>query len=309
MKTLTDTYVMRNGVKIPCVGFGTWQSPNGEVAANAVQVALETGYRHIDTAAAYQNEGSVGEGIARSGIKREDLFITTKRPGNPKGYEGCIKIFNESLKLLRTDYVDMYLGHWPIPPFGWNPTDDSWKKELQETWRAFETLYKDGKIRAIGVCNCFEEHFKAIYDTCEIKPMLNQIEFHPSYMQKEAVEYTVKEGMLVEAWSPLATGRIFEVEEMKAFAAKYNKTIAQICIRWVLQKGFLPLPKSVTPSRIIENANVFDFEISEEDMAAIDKVENCGWSGLYPGGQGDRPAYLLKEEEMKRKNAGNTFNK
>lgn len=291
MKSLTDTFCMYNGAKIPCIGFGTWQSPDGEIAINAVQKAIETGYRHIDTAAAYRNEGSVGEGIARSGIRREDLWITTKRPGSPqyRGYEGCIKIFNESLKNLRTDYVDMYLVHWPIPPFGWTPGDESWKKELQETWRAFETLYKDGKIRAIGVCNCFEEHIRAIYDTCEIKPMLDQLEFHPSYMQKEAVAFAQSEGMLVEAWSPLATGRIFQVEEMQAFAKKYNKTIAQICVRWVLQKGILPLPKSVTPSRIVENSQIFDFEISVEDMAEIDKIENCGWSGLFPGGQGERP--------------------
>ncbi len=285
MKTLTDTYVMRNGVKIPCVGFGTWQTPDGEIAVNAVKTAIEAGYRHIDTAAAYGNEPSVREGIARSGIRREDLFLTTKRPGRPefRGYEGCIKIFNQSLKNLGTDYVDMYLVHWPIPPFGWNG-DEGWKKELQETWRAFEKLYKDGKIRAIGVCNCFEEHIKVIYDTCEIKPMLDQIEFHPSYMQQDTVDFCTKEGMLVEAWGPLATGRIFEVEEMKAFAEKYNKSIAQICIRWELQKGLLPLPKSKTPERIIENTKVFDFEISEEDMALIDKVEGCGWSGLYPGG-------------------------
>ena len=285
MKTLTDTYVMRNGVKIPCVGFGTWQTPDGEIAVNAVKMAIEAGYRHIDTAAAYGNEPSVREGIARSGIRREELFLTTKRPGRPefRGYEGCIKIFNQSLKNLGTDYVDMYLVHWPIPPFGWNG-DEGWKKELQETWRAFEKLYKDGKIRAIGVCNCFEEHIKVIYDTCEIKPMLDQIEFHPSYMQQDTVDFCTKEGMLVEAWGPLATGRIFEVEEMKAFAEKYNKSIAQICIRWELQKGLLPLPKSKTPERIIENTKVFDFEISEEDMALIDKVEGCGWSGLYPGG-------------------------
>ncbi len=285
MKTLTDTYVMRNGVKIPCVGFGTWQTPDGEIAVNAVKTAIEAGYRHIDTAAAYGNEPSVREGIARSGIRREDLFLTTKRPGRPefRGYEGCIKIFNQSLKNLGTDYVDMYLVHWPIPPFGWNG-DEGWKKELQETWRAFEKLYKDGKIRAIGVCNCFEEHIKVIYDTCEIKPMLDQIEFHPSYMQQDTVDFCTKEGMLVEAWGPLATGRIFEVGEMKAFAEKYNKSIAQICIRWELQKGLLPLPKSKTPERIIENTKVFDFEISEEDMALIDKVEGCGWSGLYPGG-------------------------
>ena len=285
MKTLTDTYVMRNGVKIPCVGFGTWQTPDGEIAVNAVKTAIEAGYRHIDTAAAYGNEPSVREGIARSGIRREELFLTTKRPGRPefRGYEGCIKIFNQSLKNLGTDYVDMYLVHWPIPPFGWNG-GEGWKKELQETWRAFEKLYKDGKIRAIGVCNCFEEHIKVIYDTCEIKPMLDQIEFHPSYMQQDTVDFCTKEGMLVEAWGPLATGRIFEVEEMKAFAEKYNKSIAQICIRWELQKGLLPLPKSKTPERIIENTKVFDFEISEEDMALIDKVEGCGWSGLYPGG-------------------------
>ena len=285
MKTLADTYVMRNGVKIPCVGFGTWQTPDGEIAVNAVKTAIEAGYRHIDTAAAYGNEPSVREGIARSGIRREELFLTTKRPGRPefRGYEGCIKIFNQSLKNLGTDYVDMYLVHWPIPPFGWNG-DEGWKKELQETWRAFEKLYKDGKIRAIGVCNCFEEHIKVIYDTCEIKPMLDQIEFHPSYMQQDTVDFCTKEGMLVEAWGPLATGRIFEVEEMKAFAEKYNKSIAQICIRWELQKGLLPLPKSKTPERIIENTKVFDFEISEEDMALIDKVEGCGWSGLYPGG-------------------------
>lgn len=294
MKALTHTYVLRNGQKIPCIGFGTWQAPNGEVAANAVKVALETGYRHIDTAAAYRNEESVAEGIRRSGINRDDIWITTKRPRaigdiDYRGYEGCIKVFNESLKKLGTDYVNMYLVHWPIQPFGWKKGDDSWKKELQETWRAFETLYKDGKIRAIGVCNCFQEHIEAIYDTCEIKPMLDQIEFHPSYMQQDVVDYAVKEGMLVEAWGPLATGRIFEVEEMQNFAKKYNKSIAQICIRWELQKGLLPLPKSVTPSRIIENSQIFDFEITEEDMALIDKVEGCGWSGLYPGGQGEPP--------------------
>jgi len=296
VKTLTDTYVLRNGAKIPCVGYGTWQAPDGEVTANAVKFALETGYRHIDTASVYGNEASVAEGIARSGIKREDIWITTKRMGDvtpeKKDFDSCIREFEASLKRLRTDYVDMYLVHWPIPPFFWKLGDETWKEELQETWRAMEKLYKDGRIRAIGVCNCFEEHFKVLYDTCEIKPMLNQIEFHPSYMQQEVVDYSVKEGMLVEAWSPLATGRIFKNEEVKTIAAKYGKTVAQVVLRWVMQKGILPLPKSVTPSRIIENTKIFDFEVSEEDMAFIDKLEGCGWSGLFPGGQGDIPDYL-----------------
>ncbi|MGL5086944.1 MAG: aldo/keto reductase, partial [Clostridium sp.] len=260
MKNLNDCYILSNGVKIPCVGFGTWQTPNGEVAISSVEEAIKSGYRHIDTAAVYGNEKSVGTAIKNSGIVREDIFVTSKLWNSEQGYESTLKAFEQTLEDLKLEYLDLYLIHWPVV----KGHKEDWKEVNLETWRAFEELYKEGKIKAIGVSNFKVHHLKNILDNCVVKPVVNQIELHPSLNQDEMVSFCKERNILVEAWSPLSTGRIFEVKEMQEVADKYGKTIAQICIRWSLQKGILPLPKSVTPSRIIENTNVFDFEIKEE---------------------------------------------
>lgn len=278
MKKLTDTFVLKNGVEIPCVGFGTWQSPDGEVAINAVQHAVQCGYRHIDTAAGYHNEPSVAEGIKRSGVKRENIFITSKLWNGAHGYQTTLDAFEDTLKALDTDYLDLYLIHWPAP----KETRADWERLSVETWKAFEKLYKDGRIRAIGLSNFKTHHIEHILKYAEIMPMVDQIEYHISWTQDETIETCKKYGILTEAWSPLRTGEIFKNEKVRAMAEKYGRSMAQLCIRWVLQRGLLPLPKSVTPSRIEENAKIFDFEISAEDMAYLSAIDDCGWSGKDP---------------------------
>ncbi len=278
MKGLTDVFTLKNGVTIPCVGFGTWQSPDGEVAAEAVKYALEAGYRHIDTAEGYHNEGSVAEGIRRSGVKREDIFITTKLINDQHGYEETLRAFEGSLKLLDTDYVDLFLIHWPAP----KAIRDNWEWYSRETWRAFEKLYKEGRVRAIGLSNYWTRHIEHLLKYAEIMPQVDQIEYHISWTNDDTVGTCRKYGILTEAWSPLRTGEIFKNEKVAAMAAKYGRSIAQLCIRWVLQKGLLPLPKSVHRERIEENAKLFDFEITEEDMKYLDSIDDCGWSGKHP---------------------------
>lgn len=275
MKALTDTYTLTNGVKIPCVGFGTWQSPNDETTVNAVKHAIQTGYRHIDTAYVYQNEKTVGEGIQASGVAREELFITTKLWNSNRGYDNTLFAFDRSMKLLGLDYLDLYLIHWPA-------NKEGGKEINRDTWRAFETLYKEQRIRAIGVCNFLVHHLKDLIETADIAPMINQIEFHPGTMQKETVDFCKKNQIVVEAWSPLGSGRVLEDATLKAIAARYGKSVAQLCIRWCLQHQTLPLPKSVTPSRITENTQIFDFELSAEDMQTIDRLPEFGYSNMHP---------------------------
>lgn len=257
MNNLNDTYTLSNGVNIPCVGFGTWQTPNGETATNSVLEAIKCGYRHIDTAACYGNEESVGKAIKLSGINREDLFVTSKLWNTDQGYESTLKAFNKTIKDLDLDYLDLYLIHWPVV----KGHKEDWEKSICETWKAFEKLYSEGKIRAIGVSNFKPHHLKVIFENCNIKPMVNQIELHPSHNQDETVKFCRNNNILVEAWGPLSTGRIFKVKEMQDIADKYSKSIAQITLRWHIQNEILPLPKSVTPSRIKENSMIFDFEI------------------------------------------------
>ncbi|MBQ7915775.1 MAG: aldo/keto reductase [Firmicutes bacterium] len=271
MKSLTDTYTLYNGVQIPCVGFGTWQAPDGDVTKTAVLAALEAGYRHIDTAAAYGNEGSVGAAIAESGLAREDLFITTKLANPMHGYESTMQAFEKSMKLLGLDYLDLYLIHWPNPI----KFRDCWKEVNAGTWKAFEELYKAGRIRSIGVSNFLPHHIEALMETSEILPMVNQIKLCPGETQEETAQYCREHNILLEAYSPMGTGKIFSVPQMQELAEKYNRTIAQICIRWSLQMGYLPLPKSVTPSRIQENTQVFDFELDPADVALIASLKGC----------------------------------
>lgn len=277
MKSLNDTFRLNNGYEIPCVGFGTWQTPDGDTAVMAVSEAIKTGYRHIDTAACYGNEVSVGQGIKKSGIEREKLFVTSKVWNTERGYEKTIAAFEKTLTDLGLDYLDLYLIHWPASSSQY----DIWEKINLETWKALTELYKAGKIKSIGVSNFMPHHLEALMKT-EVPPMVNQIEYHPGLNQEETVDYCKKHGILVEAWSPLGTGRMLNNETLKFIAGKYGKSVAQLCIRWCLQNGVLPLPKSVTPARIVENADVFDFDITAEDMSDINAMPYFGGSGLHP---------------------------
>ncbi len=269
---------LNNQTSIPSIGFGTWQTPDGETSIEAVKCAINSGYKHIDAAAVYANEASVGKGIKESGIDRKELFITSKVWNTERGYEKTLRAFNKTFKDLQLDYLDLYLIHWPASE---NQFPD-WKEINSETWRAMEELYKEGKIKSIGVSNFLPHHLEALMETATIRPSINQIEFHPGFMQQECVSFCKANNILVEAWSPLGTGKMLDNETLKATAAKYNKSVAQICIRWVLQNDVLPLPKSITPSRIVENLAIDDFEITEEDMQTINAMEYCGGSGLHP---------------------------
>lgn len=271
MKKLTDTYELINGVKVPCIGFGTWQVENGEIAVSTIGNALISGYRHIDTAAGYGNEESVGIAVKNSKINREELFITSKLHNTVRGYEETKAAFNQTLKNLDMDYLDLYLIHWPNPLKYRN----QWQEANASSWKAMEELYREGKIRAIGISNFCQRHIEELMKTATIAPMVNQIRLCPGDAQKELVTYCTEHNMLLEAYSPLGTGRIFEIEEMQRLADKYGKSVAQICIRWSLQMGFLPLPKSSTSERIKENTEVFDFELSSEDVALIANIDGC----------------------------------
>ncbi|MBR3991586.1 MAG: aldo/keto reductase [Clostridia bacterium] len=277
MKTLNDYTVLSNGVKLPCLGYGTWQSPK-EDARKGVKTAIDLGYRHIDTAFAYGNEDAVGEGIRDSGIARDELFVTTKHWITDRGYEKTIKAVETSLSLLGLDYVDLYLIHWPCV----EKVTPEWKEINAATWRGFEKMYRDGKIRAIGLSNFEKKHVEALMETAEIAPMVNQIEFHPGYTQMDNVKYSKGFGMAVEAWSPLGSGAVLKDEFLGGIAAKYGKSTAQLCIRFALQNDVIPMPKSVTPERIKQNMEVFDFEITGEDMKAIAAMPELGFSGFRP---------------------------
>ncbi len=277
MHRLTDSYLLSNGVAIPCVGFGTWQTPDGETAVAAVKEALRVGYRHIDTAACYGNEVSVGRAIRESGVARDELFVTSKVWNSERGYEKTLAACEKTLSDLGLEYLDLYLIHWPAAAHQF----EDWDALNLSTWRAMIELYRAGKVRAIGVSNFLPHHIASLMET-EVPPMLNQIEFHPGYMQEEIVSYCRERGVLIEAWSPLGTGRMIGNETLCAIAAHYGKSVAQLCIRWCLQHDTLPLPKSVTPSRILENTDVFDFTISDEDMATIDALPYIGGSGFHP---------------------------
>lgn len=267
--TSNSTFVLHNGVPIPHLGFGTWQIPNEE-AYDAVTLALKNGYTHIDTALAYQNEENVGKAIKDFESVREDLFITSKLPAQTKGYNETLKAFEETVTNLGVAYLDLYLIHAPWP---WNEKGKDCTEGNIQSWKAMEKLYHDGKIRAIGVSNFSESDIQSLIDTCDIVPMVNQIPFYIGRDQDSLLKFCDKHKIVVEAYSPLATGQILNSPEIKEIAEKYQATPAQVCIRYCLEKNTLPLPKSSHEKRMIENSQL-DFTISAEDMAKLNAIKD-----------------------------------
>ena len=271
-KSQKDGFELRNRTAIPCIGYGTFKTPDSEVK-EAVLQALDVGYRHIDTAAYYDNENGIGQAIAETKVPREEIFVTSKLWNGNRGYENTLRAFDETMNKLKLSRLDLYLIHWPAnrKQFG-----DRAKSLNAETWAAFERLYEEGSIKAIGLSNFLPHHIEELLETAGILPMVDQIEIHPGWLQREAVDYCKTKGILVEAWSPFGARAVLDNPLLLSVAEKHNKTAAQICVRWVLQHGILPLPKTVTKSRMEENLLVFDFSLDEADMAAIDALAPMG---------------------------------
>ena len=268
---------LNNGVKIPAIGLGTWQVADGEEGYSSCLAALRAGYRHIDTAYAYGNEPSVARAIADSGIAREEIFITTKLPADIKDYDGTRAHFETSLKNLGTDYLDLYLIHAPWP---WSDVGSDCTSGNIAAWRAMIDLYEEGRVRAIGVSNFHAKDIEAIVEATGFVPAVNQIRFFIGNTQNEIYNYCRERGILVEAYSPLATGAIVEHGDLTGVAQKYGVSVARLCIRYCIEKGTLPLPKSVNEERIRENLLV-DFEISSEDMKYLDSLYHIGPTRPY----------------------------
>lgn len=275
---------LNDGNKIPSIGFGTYKATEQE-GIESVKQALQNGYRLLDGAAKYENEEAVGIGIKESGIAREEIFVTTKVWRENLGYEQTKKAVKTSLKKLQLDYIDLYLIHWPanFKNFG-----NDWKNVNAETWRAMEELQKEGKLKSIGVSNFWIEHLDALLETAKITPAINQIEFHPGYWQAELKNYCDSKNIIIEAWSPLARGRVFTNELLREIAEKHQKSISQICLRWCVQHGVIPIPKSTTLERIKDNIDVFNFELTTEEMEQINQIPEMGFSGELPNEWPDR---------------------
>jgi methylglyoxal/glyoxal reductase len=260
MNNLLSTTTLYNGVNMPWFGLGVFKVEEGPELVNAVKTAIQHGYRSIDTAAIYGNEEGVGQGIRESGISREDLFVTSKVWNADLGYESTLAAYQTSLDKLGLDYLDLYLIHWPVAG------------KYKEAWRALETLYKEGRVRAIGVSNFQVHHLEDLLKDAEIKPMVNQVEYHPRLTQKEVQAFCRDQGIQLEAWSPLMQGQLLDNEVLAEIAAKYKKSVAQIILRWDLQNGVVTIPKSTKEHRIIENSQVFDFELTQDDMQQVDAL-------------------------------------
>lgn len=272
-KTITDiggTFKLHNGVEMPYLGLGTYQSDNDQEVVDAVKSALHVGYRHIDTAAAYNNEEGVGQGIRESGVPRKDIFVTSKVWNTDQGYASTLEAFEKSLERLGTDYLDLYLVHWPVAG------------KYIDTWKALETLYHQKKVKAIGVSNFLRHHLEVVLKDSEIVPMVNQMEFHPNVVQQDLIDFCVENAIQYESWSPFMQGKLFDLDSCDSLAGKYGKSVAQIILRWNLQKGVVAIPKSAHTDRIKSNAAIFDFELSAADIAFLDGLENGERTGADP---------------------------
>lgn len=278
MKDQKDTFILNNGNRIPCVGYGTWRLEDDDEGVKAVVRAVETGYRHIDTAYYYKNEKSVGKAIRECGVKRDELFVTSKLWNSDHTYEKAKRELDESLLNLGLDYLDLYLVHWPIP----KDFRDCWQEANAQTWRALEEALRAGKVKNIGVSNFLPHHLEELLKSAEICPAVNQIECHIGMYRSETVNYCSQKGIVMEAWAPLNRGAALKNEHIVRIGEKHNKTSAQIHLRWCLQHGVIPLPKSADPKRMAENIDIFDFEISQEDMDLLDGITGLGIADRDP---------------------------
>ncbi|WNS45396.1 aldo/keto reductase [Paenibacillus sp. MMS20-IR301] len=270
MLNLQSATKLANGVEMPWFGLGVFKVQEGQEVVDSVKAAIKAGYRSIDTATVYGNEEGVGQAIRESGVAREELFITTKVWNNDQGYESTLAAFDLSLSKLGLDYVDLYLVHWPI------------RAKYKDTWRALERLYADGKVRAIGVSNFQIDHLEDLLGSAVVKPMVNQVELHPLLSQLELREYCRAQGIQIEAWAPLAQGHLLDNEVIAEIAAHHNKTLPQVILRWDLQNGIVTIPKSVKEERITANADIFDFELSADEMARVDALNAGRRFGSHP---------------------------
>ncbi|GIN63356.1 glyoxal reductase [Robertmurraya siralis] len=270
VNSLQDTTVLNNGVHMPWMGLGVFKVEDGQVLVDAVKTAIKNGYRSIDTASFYNNEEGVGRAVKECGVPRDQLFITSKVWNSDQGYESTIKAFESTLEKLDMDYLDLYLIHWPV------------KGKYVDTWRALEKIYKEGKVRAIGVSNFNVHHLEDILAVCEVKPAVNQVEYHPHLTQEEVRAYCEREKIQLEAWSPLKKGQLLNDPTIVEIANKYNKNSAQVILRWDLQNHVVTIPKSITESRIVDNANIFDFTLAEEDMQRISGLNINERTGADP---------------------------
>lgn len=270
MTPLIKKISLSNSVSIEQLGFGTFKIVDQQEANNAIMTALNDGYRSFDTAQLYNNEKLLGEAFANSGVARQDLFLTTKVSNLNQGYELTLKSVEQSLKDLQTDYLDLFLVHWPL------------KNHFFDTWKALEKIYETKMARAIGVCNFHQSHFELLKTKANIKPMINQIEIHPYLVQKELIEYLNKEQIVIEAWSPLARGRVVDEPLLINIGKKYQKSASQVTLRWHVQKDLIVIPKSVNPKRIAENKQIFDFELTEDEMLQIDSLNENFRTGPNP---------------------------
>lgn len=264
MKNITDlngSFTLHNRVEMPYLGLGTYQSDNNQEVVDAVSYALQLGYRHIDTASVYGNEEGVGKGMVESTVKRDDVFVVSKVWNADQGYESTLKAFDASLERLGLDYLDLYLIHWPV------------NGKYKETWRALEKLYAEKRIRAIGVSNFMKHHLEDLLTSARVVPMVNQMEFHPYVVQQGLIDYCHTHGIQYEAWSPFMQGKVFNLDICQELSKKYDKSVAQVILRWNLQKGIVTIPKSVKKERIRANAAIFDFEISTEDVGYLDSLD------------------------------------
>lgn len=270
MMNLKSVTKLANGVEMPWFGLGVFKVQEGQEVVDSVKAAIKAGYRSIDTATVYGNEEGVGQAIRESGIAREELFITTKVWNNDQGYDSTLAAFDLSLSKLGLDYVDLYLVHWPI------------RAKYKDTWRALEKLYADGKVRAIGVSNFQIDHLEDLLTEAKVKPMVNQVELHPLLSQLELREFCRAQDIQIEAWAPLAQGHLLDNEVIADIAARHNKTLPQVILRWDLQNGIVTIPKSVKEERIIANADIFDFELSEDEISRINALNNNQRFGSHP---------------------------
>lgn len=272
------TFKLNNGIAIPAIGFGTYKLPEGTECVAAIKMAIESGYRLIDCAAAYGNERSVGVAIEECGVDRNELFVTSKVWAADRGYDSTLRAFEKSVTDLKLDYLDLYLIHWPADP----AKDENWREINAQTWRALERLLAEGRVKAIGVSNFMPVHLNALIDDSEIIPAVNQIEYNPGCQQHECVALCRLHNIIVEAWSPLGRGRVLDNPSLDEIAKRHHKSTAQICLRWEFQQRVVSLPKSANRERIEQNIDIFDFELSADEMGVIDSLQPFGQSGLAP---------------------------